>query len=290
MNKLPKLLICDLDNTLYDWVGFFVPSFYAMIDKVIEKTNWDREELLDSLRDVHRDNHDTEHPFALLDSKIVTNNYAHLNRQDLASEFDDALHAFNSCRKKTLCAYDGVHETLNWLQKNNVKLVALTEGRYHSIAVRLEKLKLLPYFEQIYCREKADSVHPNPPSALSWEERFPEGTMVEVHSSANKPDKQLLLNICNHYTFSLDEVVYVGDSINRDILMASDAGIVSIWAKYGTQHDKELYEKLVRISHWTKEDVAREKLLTAKADHIRPNFTINSFSEIIDCLHQNVTS
>ena len=45
-----RLLICDLDNTLYDWVSYFVPTFYAMADEVVRITNCDRDRLLDDFR------------------------------------------------------------------------------------------------------------------------------------------------------------------------------------------------------------------------------------------------
>ena len=66
-----RLLVCDLDNTLYDWVSYFVPSFYAMVDKVVEITGWDREQLLDEFQKVHQKHNDAEHPFALLETALV---------------------------------------------------------------------------------------------------------------------------------------------------------------------------------------------------------------------------
>lgn len=36
-----KLLISDLDDTLYDWTGFFVPAFYAMADEIARMTGID---------------------------------------------------------------------------------------------------------------------------------------------------------------------------------------------------------------------------------------------------------
>ena len=33
---MKKLLITDLDNTLYDWVSFYAQSFSAMFDKLVE--------------------------------------------------------------------------------------------------------------------------------------------------------------------------------------------------------------------------------------------------------------
>jgi phosphoserine phosphatase len=70
-----KLLVCDLDNTLYDWIGYFVPSFYAMMDAVVAITNCDREQLLDDFRAVHQKYADAEHPFALLETETVKRLY-----------------------------------------------------------------------------------------------------------------------------------------------------------------------------------------------------------------------
>lgn len=32
--KMIKLLITDLDDTLYSWIGFFIPAFYEMVDEL----------------------------------------------------------------------------------------------------------------------------------------------------------------------------------------------------------------------------------------------------------------
>src|SRR4051794_31349072 len=70
-----RLLVCDLDNTLYDWVSYFVASFNAMVDAAVEVMGCDRDELLDDLRAVHQRHHDSEHPFALLEAETVRKHY-----------------------------------------------------------------------------------------------------------------------------------------------------------------------------------------------------------------------
>ncbi len=32
-----KLLITDLDDTLYSWIGFFIPAFYEIVDELALK-------------------------------------------------------------------------------------------------------------------------------------------------------------------------------------------------------------------------------------------------------------
>lgn len=95
-----QLLVCDLDNTLYDWVGYFVPSFYAMVDRVVEITGCDREKLLDDFRLVHQRHRDSEEPFALLETETIKSLYPQASRQSLLGTLDPAFHAFNSARKK----------------------------------------------------------------------------------------------------------------------------------------------------------------------------------------------
>ena len=84
------------------------------------------------------------------------------------------------------------------------------------------------------------------------------------------------------------EVAYVGDSIARDILMAKKVGVFSIWAKYGAVLHTDDYEKLIQITHWTKEDVENERRLKKEAEHIRPDFVAeDSFVEILAAIFPN---
>ena len=71
MKPTIRLVVTDLDNTLYDWVSFFVPSFYAMVDEAVELLQVARERLLDDLQEVHVRYGTSEQPFALLETKVV---------------------------------------------------------------------------------------------------------------------------------------------------------------------------------------------------------------------------
>src|ERR1043165_5306505 len=110
-----QLLVCDLDNTLYDWVSYFVPAFYAMVDVAVSITGCDRAKLLDDFRRVHQRYHDSEQPFALLETETVRTLYQGRSASETRRELDPALHAFNSVRKRSLALYPGVKETLESL-------------------------------------------------------------------------------------------------------------------------------------------------------------------------------
>lgn len=52
---------------------------------------------------------------------------------------------------------------------------------------------------------------------------------------------------------------YIGDSLSKDMLMAKQAGILSVWCNYQQKDVVDLYKKLVAISHWTEQDFQREE-------------------------------
>lgn len=280
-----KLLVCDLDNTLYDWVSYFTPSFYAMVDKVLELTDWDREQLLDEFQTVHQIHHDAEHPFALLETASVKAMFPDGDLKAAKDHFDEAFHAFNSMRKKTLAPFPTVHETLDILLSTEITIVAHTESKLHAVVDRLRRLDLIKYFDKIFCRERGDSRHPDQDAADQWFEGFPMEKVVELSHHQRKPDPTVLIEICNTMGVAPSDTVYVGDSIAHDIMMAKEADVFAIWVAYGTERDPKDWEKLVQITHWTREDVAREKQLREAAQEVKPDFVAeSSFSEILQPL------
>lgn len=282
-----RLLVCDLDNTLYDWVGYFVSAFYAMVDEVVRITNCDRNRLLDDFRAVHRKHHDSEHPFSLLETQTIQNLFPGQPLWEIAQRLDPTFHAFNVNRKKNLQLYPGVREELEILSQSGLVLVAHTESKLYAVVDRLTRLGLTGYFQQIYCRERPSSKHPTPETGRTWLDRFPMQKVVELSHRQRKPDPNVLLEICRVQKVSPAETAYVGDSVARDILMAKTAGVLAIWAKYGTIRPEDQYQHLVRISHWTSEDVERETKFKERAKKIHPDYVLeNGFSEIVHVLRR----
>lgn len=280
-----QLLVCDLDNTLYDWVSYFVRSFYAMADVATQIIGCDEERLLDDFREVHQRHGDSEHPFALLETQVVRDRYRGWSAQAILQELDPAFHAFNSARKANLKLHSFVRETLDLIAAADIKIVAHTESKLYGVVDRLNRLDLFRYFSRVYCRERSLSRHPIPESASDWLERIPAGKVVELSHHQTKPDPAVLLEICSTEGADREAVAYVGDSIARDILMAKRANVPSVWAEYGARHDPGLYERLIRISHWTSEEVSREISLKEEAKNIKPDFIAKtSFIEVLAAL------
>lgn len=283
-----RLLICDLDNTLYDWVAYFVPSFYAMVDTTVEITGCDKEKLLDDFRAVHQKYGDSEHPFALLETDTVKTLYRNASTGSILKALDPAFHAFNSARKKNLRLHPGVRETLDTMIKSGIRLIAHTESKLFGVADRLNRLDLFRYFDRVYCRERSISPHPKAGERSDWLERIPTNKIIELSHHQSKPNPDVLLEICGNEGVTVAEAAYVGDSVARDVLMAKRANVFVIWAAYGAHHDPALYRALVRISHWTPDEVAREQQLREEAKNVKPDYVArNSFSEVLTALAIN---
>lgn len=280
-----KLLVCDLDNTLYDWVDYFVCAFYKMVDAAVPILECDREDLLDDLKHVHQSAGDSEHPFALLETKLVQQRFPDFGRQEMLEQLSPAFHAFNSARAQVLKSYPTVDATLQTLKDSGFVLVAHTESRFFAALGRLRRLGLAKYFDKIYCKEAALTPHPSGLSRGEWVGDFPLDRVVELSHHQSKPDPDVLLEICSNHGCRPDQAIFIGDSMSKDMLMAKSAGVFAVWARYGTSHSNGAYEKLVRVTHWTDADVQRELEFRAKAREVRPDCVLNeTFSEVLGCL------
>ncbi|EFB2927291.1 HAD family hydrolase [Escherichia coli] len=279
---MKKLLITDLDNTLYDWVSFYAQSFTAMLDVLVNILDVPKSELLEEFRQVHIKHGNSEYPFGALEIDSVKKKYAHLTRDEVALKLDEAFHAFNSTRKKTLRCYEGVIETLDYLKNQGVIIVGHTEAPVRNAIFRLKSLGILEFMTHLYTPQ--DRFHDElDVKTKSWIESY--GDFIYLLSDEEKkPNPLLLADICAKEGFSTSEAVYIGDSLVKDISMANDAGVESIYAEYGRQHEKVYWDILVSITHWTQEDIQREGKLKELYKHVVPNHIIKSFDKVIDVI------
>jgi FMN phosphatase YigB (HAD superfamily) len=281
------LLITDLDNTLYDWVTFFTTSFKEMIDGLKQILELPEEEILDEFKSVHQKYGNSEQPFAILELPSVKSKFTGLSRTQILTKLDQALHKFNSRRKRTLELYPGVVDTLTTLRLANVKIVGHTESILSNAYWRLRSLGIDSQFARLYTLEGKEAIHVSDGSR--WIDP-PEGFVVVVPRVERKPNPRLLIDICQREGVDPSSAFYVGDSLVRDIAMAKEAGVAAIWAKYGTIYNPACWEYLVKITHWTDEDVKREKDLKSKYGKITPDYTIDSFNKIITIISSVPTS
>jgi phosphoglycolate phosphatase-like HAD superfamily hydrolase len=270
-----SLLITDLDNTIYDWVTAFVPAFYGMVQVAAPLIGVSEDELLDDLQVVHRAHGSAEHPFALLETRVVREAFGHISRSKLVEMLDPAFHEFNRLRKRNLRLYDGVYDTLEQLQRLQIPLVAYTDARVVNALFRLRLLDIKEFFTRLYAPAASDKTLEQSEQADDFVRLLPPGD--------RKPHPETLLDICLQCEVLPSSALYVGDSLVRDIYMAKQAGLYSAWAKFGTQYDKALWPRLVRVTHWTDADVERERTLRSEAQGTEADCVLDRFSDLMRC-------
>ena len=283
-----RLLITDLDNTLYDWVSYFALSFRAMVRELSLLLSIDEETLKDEFKAVHQLHGSSEYPFAILELPSVRAHFRSAPRSQVFHHLRKPLDAFNQSRNKHLSLYPSVMETLQYVQSLNIPVVGHTESIAELAFHRLQKLGILPFFTHLYALD--GSLEPHPDTERDADAlRLPPGIVTFVPRDERKPNPALLKDICSKEGVSVSETVYVGDSLTRDVGMAKNAGVIAVWARYGTKYPPPLWAEIVRVTHWIEDDVKRETGLREMYRNIRPDLTIDSFSEIITLLDYTKT-
>jgi FMN phosphatase YigB (HAD superfamily) len=275
-----RLLITDLDNTLYDWVTFFASAFAAMTKELSRLIEVPEERLLDEFKSIHQYYGNSEQPFAVLELPSVRKRFPDASIEELRVALEPALQVFSAERRRHLHLYPGVGDALAALQKRGVRIVAHTEASTLNAYYRVKYLNIERYIAHLYALGGKVNAHPNPTRAV--ELLPPPGFLIIVPFEDRKPNPRLLLDICRSEEVSATDAWYVGDSLTRDMSMAKAAGLNSVWARYGTHYDRALWNTLVRVTHWTEADVRREEELRHKFSHVEPDYVIDSFSEVLD--------
>lgn len=277
MRDRPRLLVTDLDNTLYDWVSFFARAFQAMVAELETLLGVHEEQLLSEFKSVHQRYRSSEQPFAVFDLPTVKSAYPGATRKELREHLAPALLAFNATRDRELALYPGVQDTLERLHAAGVVIVGHTEATAANAYYRLTKLRIDGYFKHLYVAAGRPVRHPDPSHAASLAP--PRGLVTRLPNAERKPNPAVLIDICRREGVPATRTVYVGDSLTKDIGMALAAGTIAAWARYGLEYDRSLWDLLVRVTHWTDADAARESELR-QLPVGPPDVILDSFEEL----------
>ena len=264
---MKRVLITDLDDTLYSWMDFFIPSFYAMINEVHGITGISKETLIKDYKQIHQKHGNVEHPFSTLELPCILNKYPNCSTDKIKEILGEAFHKFNSVRKKTLRLFPNVYESLKYLFNKGITIIGYTESSQKNGFYRLKKLDIEKFFKRVYVGEY-DSFEANNDKVYTVKEK--------------KPNPIIIKQIASNEKVSKEEIIYVGDSLTKDIYMAIQAGVTSVWMN--PQKEKnDYYQKLVDITSWTEQDFLKEKELKEEIQNnkLSPDFEVKDYSEIV---------
>jgi phosphoglycolate phosphatase len=282
MRETVSVVVTDLDNTLFDWVEIWYRSFSAMLVHLQQASGLPVERLLDDVRSVHRRHGTSEYAFLV---EELTCLYDVAPASERARIITGANKARSVARNAATRLYPRVRETLRELQRRGVLVIGYTESTSFYTVRRARRLGLDGLLNILYSPPDhafphlltREEVRRHPPEHYQFS-----GT-VHYHTPPHelKPNPQLLLDILHSAGATPTQAVYVGDSPMKDITMAQDAGVRDVLALYGKAQDREAYELLRSVTHWSEEDVAREKEILARGE-VTPTFVLrHSFSELL---------
>jgi len=277
-----SVVITDLDNTLYDWVDVWYKSFKAMLDQLVKESGVDQETLIKEFKGIHEKHGTSEYAFSIEELPSLKARYG---EADLATRFEAAIQSYRSARKEAMRPYPGTLEALETVKDKGTLLVGYTESMAFYTNSRLKKLGLDRILDYVY--SPPDHGLPNGKTANEIRYYPAEYYSLRRTIARNtpkgelKPNPKILMDIVKEVGATLGETIYVGDSLMKDVLMAQRAGVIDVWAKYGLAQNREEYELLRRVTHWTLEDVEREKKL--RVEEVEPLIVLeNGLGDLLD--------
>jgi phosphoglycolate phosphatase len=285
-----RAVVTDLDNTLYPWVDYIVPSLEAMVASLEETTRRPRIDIIQSLKAVYARHGSNEYPFAIQESALF---------HPYESDFDsfDALvvrpaqRAFAAARRRYLAPYAAVRATLEALKARGVPVVALTDAPRNAVEYRVRLLELDGLLDALYALRSYRLPRNVNPEIRRRDEagyyQLKQTKVIELPRAAEKPAPAGLKRVLRDLGVAPDEVLYVGDNVKKDMALAQACGAVGVWAEYGTYVSAEYRERLAVISakSVTRRHVSDEVAEPGRqAPPPRWPLAISSFAQVLEVL------
>jgi len=259
-----RVVILDVDDTLFDWLGMWSESFSALITSIEHASEKSRQELTTIFRTFHVAAKTSERGLSGGDAQSLGVASSFASRA--ADEFEENL------RKRTVC-FPQVLDTLERLQARGLRLIAHTDTPVNIAADRLVKLGLDGVVEALF----ATSSHGV--TIFRQDLAWPTQSRV-VDIPYLKPDTRSIGAVLSDIGENAGDCIYVGDSKMKDIPMARAMGMRDVFAGYGCRRASDAYNLLRSVSHWTSADIERERsLLSTEA-----TYSLDSFEQVLSLM------
>ncbi|MEI3394772.1 MAG: HAD family hydrolase [Clostridia bacterium] len=186
-----KRVIFDIDNTLIPWESEYDKEIEKALDELnIQYTEQEYKEIRKAFSEYEKVNY-------RFDKKIMLDYINNYMKKQYPIEFiDKVLKKWGDCVPEKI--EDGVKDTLMYL-KNKYEMVILTDWFAKEQINRLEILGINKYFSQVYSAEKTN----------------------------RKPFKEAFVNAIADK--KPEECIMIGDSLERDINGAINAGLRAVY-------------------------------------------------------------
>lgn len=256
------VLVTDMDNTLFDWLGMWQAAFGAMLEHLMADSGVPRATLEAEFFAIHQRHGTTEYAFAIQELPSLRARHAP-DAEDLPGRYAAAIDAYRVMRRRTLALYPGVRETLRAVRAAGALVIAYTESRAYYADYRVRTLELDGALDYLY--SLPDHALPEGVTASQIRRYPPEHyrlrSTVARHTREGtwKPDASVLRDILSDVGAEPAAAVYVGDSLIKDVTMAQAAGVLDVFARYGDVRSRPGYDLLRRVTHWSPAMLARSE-------------------------------
>ena len=274
------LVVTDVDNTIYDWVGIWAGAFRASVRVLAEKTGRNEEDWFTASRAVHLRRGATECPSLLCDLAAAV---MWPQGADAESVMPLVAAAYRNHWDHQLTTYPGVREALTELAERGHVVVAYTEGDASIAAGRLARLGLAGTIRAVFGRT------PLPPgdrptwSMVAASRNCPI-SMDFIPREDSKPNPTGLRTIIAMCAASPQNTVYVGDNLFKDVVMAQRLGAGAVWARYGAERRADDLALLERVAHWTPQAVTQERQTTLST--VTPDVVLDAARDLPSAIAQ----
>jgi len=276
-----RLLITDLDNTLYNFIDYFAPSFRGMVHALAKNINIPEDELIQQFKKVFANHGSLEHGFAVQELSCVQDK----SYEEILGLIKIAKGAYSRVRQKNLEPYPNVKETLSWISQQGIIVIGVSNAPYFHALRRLRQLQIEKYFSGLVAWEGV------PFNIDKYSKEIIEKEISGVYKSKIKkvwklpkdklkPNTDGYLMVMKEFAVRNSDCYILGDSISKDVRPAELIGAHGIWARYGEAVVQKNLETVLSISNWDskkKETIYFEK-------HEEPERIINDFSELKNIL------
>ncbi len=296
-----ELLVTDIDNTVFDWVTYYVHAFSSMLHDVSRSTGIQWDVLASESKVVFEQHGSIEYPFLIQELPSVIDFYgADIDRM-LAESVRPARDVFLKAAEHHLKPYGDVVRALQLIRKDfpNLPIVALTDAPRYVAMWKLNKLGLLGHFDAVYglpdpkipiCNvNRRIKVDPDILLKHLQQNRFGFAGKIRIlPDDYEKPGVRGLKTVLMDY--ELDEtvesrakVLWVGDNLRKDVGLGRKLGVVTAWAEYGTMISSDILNGLLTFS--PTQNVHKNVSLVANDPTTpKPHHTLSCFSEVAKLL------
>lgn len=300
MTSKYKLLVLDIDNTVFDWVEYYVHCMDAMLSAVEKITAVPVLQLAAECKEIFTKEDSIEYPFVVQQLPSVIKFYNGDYSKILDEVVPSARDAFLSTAQKHLVPYEGVLGAMKKMREKHpdLKIAALTDAPRYVAMWKLNKLGLLHFFDSIYgLGDPRIPVSEDKKRALVSEDiliKHLEGSQFKFEGAVRvlpdvyeKPGKRGLKTILMDYDLDedrsqWDKVLWVGDNVGKDVGLGNSMGITTAWAKYGTGLPDNLLKTLKTFSPDV--NVRKNVSISIELDGYKPKYILESFGDLIGIL------